>query len=67
MSRKRRDWDPLDDLAEASALARRALVEALAAAGDGTALDQFVDPDVLQALRVYVDIASRAARRFRWS
>jgi len=35
MSHKHSDWDPLDDLAEAAAMARKALVAALSEV-DGT-------------------------------
>jgi hypothetical protein len=54
------DWRPLGDLAEAATVAREALVQAMVAAG-GTSLEQLTDPAVMAALKLYVDIATKAA------
>lgn len=54
------NWRPLDDMADAAAVARQALVHAMAAAS-GNELEQLTDPFVLSALKLYVDIATKAA------
>lgn len=54
------NWRPLDDLAAAAAAAREALVDALSRA-EGTLIDRLTDPGVMAAMKLSVDIATKAA------